>query len=287
MDRTSQTIKLEDGRTLGFAEYGDPKGRPLFYFHGWPSSRLSGTRYQVAAKKLHIRLIGPDRPGYGLSDYKENRTLLDWADDVVELADQLHIKKFSAMGVSGGGPYVAVCGYRIPDRLTSAGIVVGLAPTFIPHILDGMLWTARLGWANYPSYPLLRTLAALNQEFMVKIGPGLGLHRFLFGSRSDQQLYSDPNIRLAMRMDTREAFRHGYKGPALDLELYTKDWGFRLDDIRSHVYLWYGEEDTNAPLAMGKYYAAHIFKSKLYVYRNEGHLLSRVHAEEILATLVP
>jgi len=35
-DRTNQQIKLEDGRMLGYAEYGAPEGKPVFYFHGFP-----------------------------------------------------------------------------------------------------------------------------------------------------------------------------------------------------------------------------------------------------------
>ena len=31
---------LRDGRQLAFAEYGDPAGWPVFFFHGWPGSRL-------------------------------------------------------------------------------------------------------------------------------------------------------------------------------------------------------------------------------------------------------
>ena len=38
--RTNQQISLHDGRTLGYAEYGAPEGTPVFYFHGFPSSRL-------------------------------------------------------------------------------------------------------------------------------------------------------------------------------------------------------------------------------------------------------
>jgi pimeloyl-ACP methyl ester carboxylesterase len=31
-------MKLSDGRTLGYAEYGRPDGTPILYFHGTPSS---------------------------------------------------------------------------------------------------------------------------------------------------------------------------------------------------------------------------------------------------------
>jgi pimeloyl-ACP methyl ester carboxylesterase len=119
--RTDQKIKLLDGRVLVYREYGDSQGKPLFFFHGWPSSRLRGDHFDQAAKSAKIRLISIDRPGYGLSDFKENRTLLDWPDDVVELADKLKINKFAIVGVSGGGPYAAVTAYKIPDRITKAG----------------------------------------------------------------------------------------------------------------------------------------------------------------------
>ncbi len=83
LDKTSQTIKLKDGRTLGYAEYGAPKGKPIFEFHGNPSSRLGSILFDEAAGKLGIRVIGIDRPGMGLSDYKPGRKLLDRPDDVI------------------------------------------------------------------------------------------------------------------------------------------------------------------------------------------------------------
>lgn len=77
MTNESANIRLKDGRLLAYAEYGDPHGVPLFFFHGWPVTRLSGRILDKPAKKLGIRVIAPDRPGIGLSDYKHHRTLLD------------------------------------------------------------------------------------------------------------------------------------------------------------------------------------------------------------------
>jgi len=42
MALTDQTIKLADGRALGYAEFGNPSGVPVFFFHGFPASRLEG-----------------------------------------------------------------------------------------------------------------------------------------------------------------------------------------------------------------------------------------------------
>ena len=77
--QTEGQIRLKDGRALGYAEYGDPQGKPVLHFHGTPSCRLEGSRPAIGdiAKRLHARLILPDRPGFGLSDFKPNRTFLE------------------------------------------------------------------------------------------------------------------------------------------------------------------------------------------------------------------
>lgn len=278
-------IKLKDGRKLGYSEYGDPKGKPVFYFHGWPVSRLGGKINDEAAKKLRIRVIAPDRPGYGLSDFKKNRTLLDWSDDIVELADKLGIKKFAVEGQSGGGPYAAVCAFKIPERLTNVGIVVGLAPTYVPGLLDGITWIAKIGWANYHRMHLLRFMGAYLHYFRTRYLPSFGLHRFMFGAKADRLIFTDVKVRNEAKRNYQEAFRQGYKGVEQDLDLYTKDWGFKLSNIKAKVYLFYGEDDKNVSIKMGQYYADQIKSSKLITYPKEGHLVSRTHAEEILKIL--
>ncbi|MEK7499249.1 MAG: hypothetical protein AAB649_01445, partial [Patescibacteria group bacterium] len=84
----------------------------------------------------------------------------------------------------------------------------------------------------------------------------------------------------------QDAFRQGYRGPEHDLKLYTTDWGFAIRDIKSKIYLWYGAEDQNVSLSMGKYYKSHLLNSELTVYPHEGHMISVTHAEEIFKTLV-
>ena len=61
-----QTFALPDGRLLGFAEYGYPSGKPLLFFHGFPTSRLEASSGDDAARRRKLRLISIDRPGYGL-----------------------------------------------------------------------------------------------------------------------------------------------------------------------------------------------------------------------------
>src|SRR5436190_21241873 len=86
---TEQRVTLRDGRTLGFAEYGDPNGEPVLEFHGSPSSRLEASYFDDAGKKVGARVIGIDRPGFGISTYAKGYRILNWPSDVVEFANAL------------------------------------------------------------------------------------------------------------------------------------------------------------------------------------------------------
>lgn len=275
-------IKLVYGRILGYVEYGDPAGKPLFFFHGWPSSRLHAKRLEKVAKKLKVRIISLDRPGFGLSDYKPNRTLLDFPDDVMELADHLRIKRFAVLGVSGGGPYAAVCAYKIPQRITKAGVAVGLGPTNIKGNLDGMGLMNKFGWANYHRFPILRQISSFLGWFETRF---LRTNFYsLFISKTDRLLATKSFNELTSKF-RKEAFKQGFKAAALDLKLYTDNWGFDLREIKIPMFLWYGDADKSVSLNMGKYYASQIPNSKLKIYPNEGHYLQITHAEEILKQL--
>ncbi len=110
-DPTNQAMILPDGRVLAYAEYGDLAGRPLFFFHGGNDSRLEAAILHETAVRMGIRVIAPDRPGYGRSDFQPERTFLNWPDDVAQLADALSIPQFAVVGHSGGGPHAAAVAY--------------------------------------------------------------------------------------------------------------------------------------------------------------------------------
>lgn len=277
-------LKLSDGRIFGYTEYGDPKGKPLFFFHGWPGSRFAGKEADVAAKKLGVRIISTDRPGIGLSYFKKNRKLLDWPDDISELADYLKIKKFSLLGVSGGGPYVAVCAYKIPQRIIKAGIVVGLAPV-TKKTLEGMSFQGKLGWANYHKFPLLRTLSALNSAILFKHIPFLG-KLLAFPTKQDHLAYLEAVKNMTgEESSVKEAFAQGIKGPSEELRVYTDDWGFDVKNIKAKVYLWYGAKDKCVSLNMARYYHSRIKGSKLFIDKDGGHLARYKFEDKILKTL--
>ena len=70
------------------------------YFHGFPGCRLEAKIASPHAAKLGVRIIGVDRPGFGLSSPQPGRGFLDWSKDVAELADHLGLEKFHLIGAS-------------------------------------------------------------------------------------------------------------------------------------------------------------------------------------------
>jgi pimeloyl-ACP methyl ester carboxylesterase len=138
MDKINQQLILEDGRNLGFTEYGDPVGKPVFHFHGAASSRLERPASEDILKKLDIRFISEDHPGHGLSDYQPNRHLLDWPGDIHQLAGHLGFGEFYVTGYSSGGPYSLACAYQLAERVIAGAAISSLAPMSRKHAYEGM-----------------------------------------------------------------------------------------------------------------------------------------------------
>src|SRR5207248_7338623 len=93
-------LRLSNGGQLAFCEYGDAAGTPVFFFHGWPSSRTMAQLADAAARELGIRIISPDRPGIRDSSLQPSRRLSDWPEIVGQLADHLRIDRFRIFAIS-------------------------------------------------------------------------------------------------------------------------------------------------------------------------------------------
>ncbi|NJM35160.1 MAG: alpha/beta hydrolase [Rhodomicrobium sp.] len=122
------TIALPDGRLIGYAEYGDPHGVPIIGMHGTPGSRLMFRIADETARGLGIRLIAPERPGFGLSSFQGRFTLSSFAADIGHFADALGIERFAVAGISGGGPYAAAVAALLPERVTALGLISPVGP---------------------------------------------------------------------------------------------------------------------------------------------------------------
>jgi pimeloyl-ACP methyl ester carboxylesterase len=273
---------LRDGRQLGFAEWGDPGGTPVVFFHGMPSCRLNGHANTAVLDAHHARWIAIDRPGIGLSDFQPQRTLLDWPDDVVQLADGLGFDRFGVVGVSAGGPYAAACAFKTPERLTHVGIVSGVAP-FDRLGVDEQrkretFSDRRVPWLGRAKFKAMAVAARRwpdwTFEQVLKDMP-----------EPDRIIASRPEVRLVLVDAFLEAVRSGVRGVEHEMALHSTPWGFQPEEIAIRVELWHGDQDTNVPLSEAMLLADAIPNSNLSVCPGVGHLLIDERFEEILSAL--
>ena len=125
-------------RRLGFAEFGNPRGRAVLWLHGTPGARRQVPEpARIAAQELDLRIVGIDRPGVGASTPHRYGCIRDFATDVEPLLDGLGIDTFAMIGLSGGGPYVLGCAHAMPDRMMAAGLIGSVAPTVGPDAVAG------------------------------------------------------------------------------------------------------------------------------------------------------
>ena len=284
VDKTAQTLTLKDGRKLGFAEYGDPAGEPVFWFHGFPDSRLEAAFADEAAREMGLRILAFDRPGYGLSDWKPRRRILDWPETMGEAAAHFGYERVGVIGLSGGGPYAAAVAFKRPELCTTVAIVSGLGPVDVDESAKGMNGLGRVIWRSYRWFPWNAWIGMFFTGFFLKRMPDwamrLNLRRLPEADR--KILEDDPALREHFRQVVGEAFRQGTRGTAHDLILYGSPWGFRVREIKAPVDVWQGDADTLVPMSMGEYYAKEIAGATAHFYAGEGHFLVVPRIREVL-----
>jgi len=266
------TLTLSSGRKMAYAEYGDPKGVPMFFFHGWPGSRLQGEFMHEVGQKRGVRIISPDRPGIGLSDFQPGRRLLDWPAVIQELAAQLGWANFHVLGVSGGGPYVLACAHAMPERLLSAGVVCG-APPLREVGMQDLMWTYRLAlWGQRHLPWLLGAGLAVAEQFMrlPANSPLMAAHISKMCARDKQALHTPELYRILM-----ESGRVGVGSPvralSMDGDIYSSDWGIDFSRVLFPMRYWHGGKDSNIPVSMVERFVAKMPNASLTVLPEDGH----------------
>lgn len=282
-----RVFALADGRKLAYCEWGVLGGRPLVLLHGWQGSRLfcpdEGTTVDAG-----VRLITIDRPGFGRSDPRPDRSLLDWVDDYAELLSHLGIPRCPIVGWSGGGPYALACAFRMPDAVTRVALAASDGPFLeVPGALSELPQEARdlirlLHRDPRAAVPAIRKRCQWYGDDWESMFDEVGAH----GDDPDDRLMSRPEILEPMKVWMREGARQGAAGYTADWIAGCGPWGFSSSDVRRPVHVLWGEADRLVSRAHAEYLAATIPEATLRTYPGEGHLFPLNHWPEILAALL-
>lgn len=282
-------IAVGDDRRLGFAEFGDPQGRAVFWLHGTPGARRQiPTEARVYAEENHIRLIGVDRPGIGSSTPYQYDTVVAFAEDLRTMADTLGIDKMAVIGLSGGGPYTLGCAAAMPDRVVAVGVLGGVAPTRGADAVGGgvmavgSLAAPLLAVAGWPI-----RMAAVGFIRMIRPVAEPALYVYAHVSpEGDRRLLVRPEFKAMFLDDLLNGSRKQLAAPFADVVVFARDWGFRLDQVKVPVHWWHGDRDHIVPFAHGQHVVDRLPDAELHSIPGESHLAGLGRAEEILRTMI-
>jgi pimeloyl-ACP methyl ester carboxylesterase len=279
-------FNLSDGRGLGYAQFGDPTGPVVLWFHGTLGARRQfpalGRR---AAEDLGLRVIVVERPGTGLSDSHRYSAVTDWVPDIAQVVDALDAEQLGVVGMSGGGAYALACGALPPlvDRVATVAVLDGTVPSVGPEAgFGGATEIARR--FNPVLTQLRRPLAVLST---VLLAPLIPFAHYAYRGyirmwpEDDRRVLNDPEVEAIFVDDMVNAFRGRCLAMVDDVRLLGRDWGFRLADVKVPVRWWHGESDHVVPIA-GVHAAISRLQDAELTVRPESHLGGFAKIDEVL-----
>ncbi len=287
--RFEGAFRLEDGRELGYAEFGPSTGRPILWFHGTPGAcRQVAPATRRASWERNVRLIAVERPGIGSSTPHAYGAVVEFAHDIGQLTRALGIDRFCVVGLSGGGPYTLACAHEMPDRVVAVAVLGGVAPSVGPEAPEGgaVSITPSVG----PALVALRKPLGVGMRGLVQVlqplaDPATDLFLRLLPP-GDAEVFSDPATRRMFHEDLIHGSRSWMEALFLDVGLFGKSWGFELRNVAVPVHLFYGDADNVVPLAHGEHMAAILPRATLGVRPQEGHLGGLGATHEIFDALL-
>lgn len=246
----AQSTRSSDGRQITWMEYGDPSGTPLISLHGTPGSKLTGQHSDQLYRELGLRVLSPDRAGYGESDPSPGRTVASYASDVVAVLDAADIERAIVFGGSGGGPHALAVGALAADRVHVVGVLVG-AVVLEPSELTGQVAFNQKVFSLLDDEPALRAHVTEGRRIALTEGIAALLSD---ASEADKAMLEEHRERF--RVATEDALGQGIEGMVDDyLAIWHRPWGFEAADVQRQVRWAHGRDDQNVPIIAARRYA--------------------------------
>jgi pimeloyl-ACP methyl ester carboxylesterase len=266
------TLPRPDGRTVGYTDTGNAAEIAVLWCHGGPGSRFEGGAMAPEATAAGLRVVGIDRPGYGVSTPQPERTIAAWVPDALAVLDALDIAEVIAVGVSTGGAYALACAADATARVRA--VVACCA-------LTDMQWPE--GRAMMSAGETHEIWDAPTRADALRIAEdALGADGSKLMTRGEEEGITLPPADLAVLMDvdflTRMApsmaamFAFGVQGYTDDRRADGPGWRtFDVTRIGCPVAVIHGGSDPVVPVAHAEHTAAIVPGATLRVFDELGH----------------
>ncbi|WP_254761808.1 alpha/beta fold hydrolase [Natrinema marinum] len=269
------TVTVGDRGKVTYATYGDPDGAPVVVLHGTPGSLVFGQLFDDCAREYGVRVLAPERPGYGRTPPWPDRELTDTGPIIAAVLADAEVERAGLIGFSGGGPHALATAATHGDLVESIDIVSGAPP-----------------WSQLPEKPaaqrLLGVLATKTPSLLKgllrgqtwaagRLPPSFVLAQY---TTAAERAEIPRGAAARVRRDFCEALATHREGFAAETRLFTAPWEFSLAAVDRPIRLWHGDSDGNAPLEGVRRLAEDLPNGELRVLEGAGHLTTLLRSRE-------
>ncbi|MEA2178683.1 MAG: hypothetical protein QOG77_1980 [Solirubrobacteraceae bacterium] len=243
-------LSLPGGRRLSFITFG-AAGDPLVVVLDGPGSRGLARAAAPAALELGLRLVAPDRPGFGATT-QAGRPIAAWPEDHAALLDHLGVERAGVFGQSGGTPYALAVGAALPQRTVAISLAGAVAP------LDNPGSAGELGSDLRVATRLARRAPWLLRFMLGRVARSARKDPEAFSRKAHKSLppadlavLEAPELRDLDRVATQEILGRP-EAVAAEIGLLAGPWGLDLASFPVPVAFWSGDRDTRHPTAQSR-----------------------------------
>ena len=243
--------RLADGRTLGYGLYGASDG-PLVVVLDGPGSRGLACAMESPATQLGIKLLAPDRPGFGSSTPARERTIAAISGDLLALVDHLGFRRFGLVAQSGGTPYALAVAAAAGERITGLAFIGAMAPLDAADALRGVAHPMRIASLLARRAPWLLRLLLNGLALRSAKDPEAAARKYAKRMPPDERrVLADPGL-WAIHVKSSAEIASCPAAFARELSVLVRPWSTKWDRISAPAALWVGELDRGHPPSMSR-----------------------------------
>lgn len=262
-----RTVTLADDNQLAYAQYGDADGTPVLFLHGTPGSRRLGALLEPAASERGIRVIAPDRPGFGRSEPWSDRSIRDAGTIVSAVLDDANVETAGIIAFSGGSPHALAAAATHGSRVREIDIVAGATP---PSVTEDPPVTQRLLSGLATKAPVVLDGLLRGQAWLAeRSDPSVVVDQYTASGNTDAV---PEDVARLVRADFLEAFARCRSGAITEFRAAATDWEVPLSDLDTETRFWHGDTDTNVPIESVRRLQSRIPTAELRVLDDADHL---------------
>lgn len=266
-DEPLRTATTAGDRSIVYAEYGTPDGRPVLFLHGTPGSHRLAGAFDDVARDRGVRLLAPDRPGYGRSDPWPGRSIADCAAVVDAVLADAGVDRAPIVGFSGGGPAALATAAERPALVETVHVLAGATP---PSVSESDPPITRLFTTLARHAPTVLALGFRAQARLVaRLDPSVVVDQYT----ADDASGTVPDaVARTVQDDFLEAVRTTASGVATDFRNVGRPWPIDFEAIEQPVTVWHGRRDTNVPVGDVRSLVERLPTAELSVQPDADHL---------------